>query len=279
MCCSTRHSHWPKLMRLALAALICGILAPMVLADDPQTPADRGKPAGIPQAVYEQDPDSGLYHLYVILPNGEKQLLKTLPPSVQNQARNNPALRDYLHAVNALAAGERYVIGVELKTIPEGLHARLGIDENCGLVVAQLVPEKPAEAAGVQQHDLLLKVNGQPVSLPGDVVRLVNEAKASPITLTLIRDAEPFDLQVTPVEIARSEGLGVQETPPGPGPAAGTSAGSLPPGVQIVGPGIIRSTAKGADLELLHADMASMQEQLKRLTEEVQELQEQLQKK
>lgn len=222
----------------------------------------------------ERDPVTGAYRMFGLLPNGEKKLLQTFP---QLRAPLTGTDADYLHALNALPLHERYIIGVELKTIPTGLHERLGIPADCGLIVANLIEGKPADKAGLHQHDLLLKVNGTPVCQPGDVVRMVNETRGEAVTLTILRDQEPFDLKVVPVE-AQPGDFAARVVPRTP-MESGLPEGVLPPGVQVAGPGMIVPSPRSADIEMLHADLTALQQQVKALCQEVKELQEQLRQK
>lgn len=268
---------------LVLAAVLFSSTNSMLYAEEPVQPA--APPPAAPQTdapivqpgqqFFERDPVSGVLQLMLLQPNGEKQLLQTFP----NRERFLPGPMssteaDYQQALSTLSAGERFIIGVELKPIPEGLHARLGIEKNCGLIVARLIPEKPAAVAGVQQYDMLLKINGKSVCQPGEVVRLVNEAKGQPITLTLVRDAGPFDVSVTPV-LAGPEDIPARTSPP-ISLDAKFPPGVLPPGMQIVGPGMIIPASRNPELELLHSDIAALQAQVKTLCDQVQQLQKQL---
>jgi len=235
--------------------------------------------SGVPgmETILERDPVTGDLHMVLITPDGTKQLLQVF--SARGGGLGHPMSTtdaDYLQALNSFAAGERYFIGVELKTIPAGLHQRLGIAENCGLIVAELMPGKPAAQAGMQKHDLLLKINDQPVSLPGEVVRKINEARGQPLTLTLVRDAAPFKLQVTPMAATPEDFPAGMATPV---PATELPPGFLPPGVQIVGPGMIVPSPQTPEIQQLHTDLTTLQKQMQTLCEEVQELQEQLREK
>jgi len=56
-----------------------------------------------------------------------------------------------------------------------------------GVVVTDLVSGGPAEQAGVARGDLILEVNRQPVSKPGDLVGLVGKLKDGEMALLRIR--------------------------------------------------------------------------------------------
>lgn len=168
----------------------------------------------------------------------------------------------------ALPYEDQYVVGVQLQTIPDGLRPRLNLEPGSGMLVASVLEGKPAALAGVRENDILLKVNGTPVDEPMEVVRLVNEAKSRPITLTLLRDANTFDVEVVPVK--SSEIPPASSFPTAPFPTGGPSLGAFPPAVRIVGPGLLMNgqPVPGDPFQ----EIAQLKEQIKALQAESAEL-------
>jgi hypothetical protein len=247
-----------------VAAILC-LLSPVLRADNPQKDAEapQNLPGTHPRIIVEKDTATGEDRFYLIDPQGQKRLLQALPPGRGPRGwQATPMAEDYFQALNSLT-GERYIIGVALQEIPKGLHAKLGIDGPYGLVVSQVLPEKPAAQAGIHQFDLLLKINDDPVSQPGDVVRIVNEGKGSPLSLTLLRDGSTLELTVTP-EKAKSP-----EFP------------ALPEGMRFVGPGMIVSPGGGAPgfgaieprMEAIQAELQELHKRVDQLTEQLNKLQ------
>jgi len=264
---------------LLSGGLLCGGLRAVLIAQEtsgtPSTPPETLQTPST-QTFLERDPLTGGFRMFLLLPSGEKKLLQTFPPPQRRLGTPLSATdADYLNALGELATKERYFIGVELKTIPAGLHKRLGIDDRCGLVVAHVLDGKPAAEAGIKQYDLLLKINGKPVNQPGDVVRMVNEGKGAPLTLTILRDKSPVDITVIPAEATPED---FAPSNPIPSVTERLPAGVLPPGAQVVGPGMILPSHRSADIEMLHADLAALQKQVKSLCEEVQRLEQELKK-
>jgi serine protease Do len=63
--------------------------------------------------------------------------------------------------------------------------------------VAEVTEGGPAAAAGIQQGDLVLQVNGQPISSASDLTRAVGLARAGdPIRLQVRRDGQVRDINV-----------------------------------------------------------------------------------
>jgi hypothetical protein len=242
-------------------AILSCLLSPMLRAETPPKDAEGPKraPAAYPSIVVEKDQATGEDRFYLVDPQGQKRLLQALPSGQWPRGwQMAPGREDYFSAWNSIPPGERYIIGVELQSIPKGLHDKLGIDGEYGLVVGQVLPEKPAAQAGVQQFDLLLKIDGTPVSQPGDVVRIVNKAQGAPLTLTLLRDHSSLELKLTPEK------------------AEDAAFPSLPDGMRFVGPGMIVDPGNVPGLGGMQLRMEAMQAELQQLHDRLDQLTEQL---
>jgi beta-lactamase regulating signal transducer with metallopeptidase domain/ElaB/YqjD/DUF883 family membrane-anchored ribosome-binding protein len=98
-------------------------------------------------------------------------------------------------------------LGLHAEPVPTVLAAQLRLKENTGLVVVQVSKDSPAEKAGIKQHDIILEMNGQPVS--GDVEafrKAVRELKAdAKIDLKILRAGQPMDVRGIEVPPAKPE--------------------------------------------------------------------------
>jgi hypothetical protein len=82
-------------------------------------------------------------------------------------------------------------IGVVSVPAPPPLSAQLGLEEGFGLVVDSVLPDSPAQAAGIQRWDLLKLLNDQQLVSPDQLGRLVNRlGKGADATLTIIRKGQ-----------------------------------------------------------------------------------------
>ena len=71
-----------------------------------------------------------------------------------------------------------------------------------GMGVVEVVPGSPAAAAGLRAGDLVLDVDGAPVSDAGDLQRvLVADSIGKSIQLRVIRDGQVITLTATPLEL------------------------------------------------------------------------------
>lgn len=93
---------------------------------------------------------------------------------------------------------ERHWIGLSCYPADETLRSQLKLGENEGLVVEALVPEGPADAAGVEAGDVLLKAGEATLSDVPDLAKAIADAGDKAVSLTLIRAGEKKTIEVTP---------------------------------------------------------------------------------
>ena len=129
-------------------------------------------------------------------------------------ARGNAALQEYalkaLDSFNDNAAGSQdeaslYWIGVQCEPAGE-ITVRIEPDsENMltvkgGLRVNAVTAESPAQAAGVQELDVILFMNDKPTNQIEDLAAIVNENEENVATLSVVRDSSAIKLNVTPAK-------------------------------------------------------------------------------
>jgi S1-C subfamily serine protease len=84
--------------------------------------------------------------------------------------------------------------------VPAQWRERLGRQK--GLLVAQVVPNGPADRAGLRQGDLLLTVGGKPVAVSQDLQRLMfDDAIGRPLAITVMRNGALVDVIAEPSEL------------------------------------------------------------------------------
>lgn len=64
-------------------------------------------------------------------------------------------------------------LGVHIQSLDADLAAGLGLDEAAGALVAQVTPDSPAAAAGLQQGDVIVEYNGEAIGELRDLTRAV----------------------------------------------------------------------------------------------------------
>ena len=81
----------------------------------------------------------------------------------------------------------KYWIGIVTGPVEPVLRAHLDIPEDAGLVVAELLPESPAEEAGLKQYDILLRANNKVIASDEDLLKLIEDAKGGKLRVELLR--------------------------------------------------------------------------------------------
>ncbi|MEM7021514.1 MAG: Do family serine endopeptidase [Pseudomonadota bacterium] len=92
---------------------------------------------------------------------------------------------------------ERGWLGVHIQGIDEDLAKSLNMDEAAGALVAQVAPESPAAVAGVEQGDVIVAYNGEPIETVRDLTKGVADTDpGSDAKLMVWRDGEEVALDV-----------------------------------------------------------------------------------
>ncbi|HEX5471835.1 MAG TPA: PDZ domain-containing protein [Lacipirellulaceae bacterium] len=151
-----------------------------------------------------------------------------------------------------------YWIGLLGGAIPadNALRAQLNLPEHQGLLVAGVVPNSPAEKAGLKKYDILMKANGADLHEMTDLVNLVKSegAKNGHIALDVLRSGKHVTVQITPEKtpdnapLAYSEPNEDESTPGMPGMPRGffqQFGGNQPFDFRSFGPGVIVGGGQG----------------------------------
>jgi serine protease Do len=148
--------------------------------------------------------------------------------------------------IDALRRGERPMrgyLGVGLQGVDEDIAPSLGIPKDRGELVNNVVPGGAAARAGIQQGDVILRVNNQDVNPDQTVSYLIaNTPVGSRVPVVIVRDGRQQTLAVqvnqrpTEEELARQAGGGEdqgpglnEEAPVVPGSALGMSLQPVTP--------------------------------------------------
>jgi len=113
--------------------------------------------------------------------------------------------------IDALAKGQRPqrgYLGVGLQPLDEDLAPSLGLPKNSGEIVRSLVPNGPAARGGLQQGDVIVSVNGKPVTPEETVSYLIaNTPVGSRVPLVVVRGGKRMTVNVTVGERPTEEAL------------------------------------------------------------------------
>ena len=99
----------------------------------------------------------------------------------------------------------RQEIGMSIQTVSQAMAGGLGLQRDYGVIVSDVWPGGPAEAAGLKIGDILISVDGQPAdNLPSVNYQFRLRDTTEKVKLVVLREGVQQGLSITPVE-ERSE--------------------------------------------------------------------------
>jgi serine protease Do len=115
----------------------------------------------------------------------------------------------------------RGYLGITIQAVTPGIAKSFGLPKPEGVLISDLKRDGPAEKAGLAKGDIILEVNGQPVSEPSDLqIKIALTPPGSQVRLKIIRNGSERTYTVTLGEL------------PANGEQAETQAGSPVPSLQ-----------------------------------------------
>ncbi len=94
--------------------------------------------------------------------------------------------------------------------VDETMSRALGLENARGFVIGEVVPDTPAENAGLMSGDVILSLNGKPVTSYRDFsLQIGNSSPGTEITLGIFRDGESMSVEV---ELAERDLEGIAES-------------------------------------------------------------------
>lgn len=88
-------------------------------------------------------------------------------------------------------------LGVSLQPLTSELADSLGMDEAQGVLVADVVPDSPADRAGIRRADVLTAIGGKPTKDGKALARKVGAmAPGDSVNLTVVRDGKALEIEV-----------------------------------------------------------------------------------
>jgi serine protease Do len=129
-----------------------------------------------------------------------------------------------------LMKGERIhrgYLGVQIQDVTEDVAAGLNLPKNRGAIITRVEPGQPAARAGVQQGDVIVKVEGQDVTPDNTLSYIVaGRPVGSRVRLDVIRNGKPLTLNAVLAErppedqLATANGGSDDDATPDTGPSA-----------------------------------------------------------
>ncbi len=115
----------------------------------------------------------------------------------------NAATRAIVGALMTEGRFRRAYLGIAggSRPLPPRVARRLGRES--GVEVVQVADDSPAAAAGLRAEDLIVELDGEPVTDVADIQRLmVVEKIGAPVSLRVLREGRELELSLVPAELA-----------------------------------------------------------------------------
>lgn len=118
-------------------------------------------------------------------------------------------VRDIKEQLTEFGEVKRGKLGVVIQDMTPELATAFGLKQVEGAVVSQVVPNSPADKAGLKSGDVLVQVNGKPVADSADLRNIIGLLRAGQkVTLTALRNGREgnYVALITPQEQKRVNG-------------------------------------------------------------------------
>ncbi len=118
------------------------------------------------------------------------------------------AVVDQLRATGTVTRGW---LGVSIQPLGPDLRQALGLGDAEGALIADVIPKSPAESSGLKRGDVVIGMDGKPISEPGQLSRTIaTMSPGSTTRLLIVRDGKERTLDVKvgkqPDDIVRGRG-------------------------------------------------------------------------
>jgi serine protease Do len=92
---------------------------------------------------------------------------------------------------------DRPRLGIYYEDITEQLARFLGVDEGTGVLITSVIEDSPAEKAGLQAGDVIIRIGDQTVKDSGDLMEALQDRDADEsLPVTVIRKGDRLDFEV-----------------------------------------------------------------------------------
>jgi S1-C subfamily serine protease len=91
----------------------------------------------------------------------------------------------------------RGYLGIQSGSLPDEMRSSMGLPESEGVLIETVVPDSPADKAGLRKGDVLVRVAGYSVNRRTLVRRLARIGAGEKVTVQIVRDGESMGLPLT----------------------------------------------------------------------------------
>lgn len=132
---------------------------------------------------------------------------------------------DQLRASGRVIRGR---IGVGIAPVTKEVAESLGLGKPTGAMVRSVESGTPAEKAGVEPGDIILKVDGRTVESSSELPRIIGGTRpGTTVTLQVLRHGKTRDLPVKVAELSADKARGAAPMPPADAPSSSAAKAQL----------------------------------------------------
>jgi membrane-associated protease RseP (regulator of RpoE activity) len=88
-------------------------------------------------------------------------------------------------------------VGVEVAAVGPALRSQLELPDGVGVVVTSITPDSEAAKAGLQQHDIVLRIDDTAIASPAQFNQLLSGEPGKKLKLTVSRKGKPLSIEIT----------------------------------------------------------------------------------
>jgi len=115
------------------------------------------------------------------------------------------------HGVRVHADKDHAWLGVRLQRVDGGLAEALDLDTDSGVLVSQVIEDSPAEKAGLESGDIVLRVGNDKTGTPGELQSMIGQkSPGDEVDLHVLRDGKEKSFTVKLAEIPDDDFFGRQ---------------------------------------------------------------------
>ncbi|MEJ2695176.1 MAG: DegQ family serine endoprotease [Candidatus Sulfobium sp.] len=105
-------------------------------------------------------------------------------------------------------------IGVSIQTVTPAIAQAFGLKNDKGALVAEAVPNGPAQAAGIKQGDVIVSFNGKTINRMSDLPFIVAETPVGKtVPVTVVRNGKELTLNIKIAEMPQGQAAGGTPAP------------------------------------------------------------------